>query len=297
MVSTATKVEFPVKKAEEILPVVANSKIFIVADTETTGFGAYDDIIEVGAVKIDADSKKVLKSFSTYCGLRIHKKVPPKITELTTIRTEDLAGAPNIETVLAQFKVFVGSDPIVFHNASFDWRMLNTKYKVLGTKLNNECICSMKLFKYLHPEVGGSNLEVVTDFYGCPIEGHHRAVVDCKWTAAAFCKMRQEVLAQGLEPTIQGTIFQAAPVKVLTLADLQSGCIIHRISGWKKDSRRRIYCTTNVADFFYDVNNHVWNVARNKTSYDLDVNALASFILGRLGVSLTEFQEKYAVAC
>lgn len=296
MASTTTKVEFPVKKAEDILPVVVNSKVFIVADTETTGFGAYDDIIEVGAVKIDADSKKVLKSFSTYCKMRNHKKVPPKITELTTIRTEDLAGAPNIEAVLAQFKVFVGSDPIVFHNAAFDWRMLNTKYKALGTKLNNECICSMKLFKYLHPEVDGSNLEVVTSYYGAPIEGHHRAVVDCKWTAAAFCKMRQEVLAQGLESTIQGDFFQTAPVKVLTLADLQSHCIIHRISGWKKDTRQRIYCTTNLADFFYDVNNHVWNVARNKTSYDLDVNALASFILGRLGISLTEFQEKYAVA-
>lgn len=296
MASPASKPEFPVKKAEDILPVVVNSKVFIVADIETTGFGAYDDIIEIGAVKIDTETKRILKTFSTYCGLRTHKKVPAKITELTTVRTEDLEGAPNIEAALAQFKVFVGSDPIVFHNAAFDWRMLNTKYKALGTKLNNECICSMKLFKYLHPEVGGSNLEVVTSYYGASIKGHHRAVVDCKWTAAAFCKMRQEVIDQGLESTIQGNFFQAPSVKVLTLADLQSHCIIHRISGWKKDKRRRIYCTTNLADFFYDVNNHVWNVARNKTSYDLDINALASFILDRLGVSLTEFQEKYAVA-
>lgn len=291
-----SRVEFPVKKAEDVLSLIADTKVFIVADIETTGFGPYDDIIEIGAVKIDADSKKVLRSFSTLCSMRNHKKVPAKITELTTIRTEDLAGAPNIEVVLSRFKAFVGDDPIVFHNASFDWRMLNTKYKMLGTRLNNECICSMKLFKFLHPEVGGSNLEVVTTYYGSRIEGHHRAVIDCKWTAAAFCRMRDEVLSITQEITLGGPLPNTAPVKTLSLTDLQNSCIIQRISGWNKKGQHRIYCTTNVADFFYDVTNHVWNVARNKTSYDLDINALAQFVLGKLGISLTEFQERYMVA-
>ena len=50
--------EFAIKQAADMLPVVSNNKVFIVADTETTGFGAYDDILEIGAVKIDAETRK-----------------------------------------------------------------------------------------------------------------------------------------------------------------------------------------------------------------------------------------------
>lgn len=297
MAINTKKAEFPLKKVDELLPVIMGAKIFVIADIETTGFGSFDDIIEIGAVKLDTGTKKIVGQFSTYCKMKNHKRIPPEITELTTIRTEDLDGAPNVETALSKFKSFVGTTPLVFHNAAFDWRMLNTKYKLLGTKLNNECICTRRLFEYLHPEVEGSNLEIVTSYYGSPIEGHHRAYVDCKWTAAAFCRMRQEVIEQGLPLNMdsQASLFTPpTPVKVLTADDLNKHCIIQKISGWKKGKIRRIYCTTSVADFFYDIVNHVWNVVRNKTDYDLDIDILAKFILGRLGLNLGEFQERYA---
>ena len=35
-----TQKEFAIKQAADMLPVVSNNKVFIVADTETTGFGA-----------------------------------------------------------------------------------------------------------------------------------------------------------------------------------------------------------------------------------------------------------------
>ena len=60
----APKNEFPIKSAESMLPVIASNTVFVVADTETTGFGAYDDILEIGAVKIDVETHKVIQSFS-----------------------------------------------------------------------------------------------------------------------------------------------------------------------------------------------------------------------------------------
>jgi len=295
--ASTQKAEFPLKSIEEVLPIIAGARTFIVADTETTGFGAYDDIIEIGAVRIDTETRKIMAQFSTYCQMKNHKKVPPKITELTGIRTEDLVGAPNIETALTEFKKFIGSDPLVFHNAAFDWRMLNTKYKMLGTRLHNECICSFRLFKYLHPEVGSGNLDVVTSYYGTPIVGHHRAYVDCKWTAAAFCRMRQEVIDQGITPSLTGddpNLFTPAQPKTITLDDLNRRCMVQRITGWKKNKVQRIYCTTNMADFFYDLNQHVWNVARNKTDADLNTDVLAKFILNHLNLDLAAFQARYA---
>ena len=170
--------------------------------------------------------------------------------------------------------------------------MLGIKYKLLGTHLSNEVICTMKLFKCLHPEAGASNLEYITRYYGTPIVGHHRAVVDCKWTAAAFCKMREEVLALGIQPAMNmGSLDTAS---ALTPEELTQQCRVQRISGWKKAKQKRIYCTTNLADFFYDMNGHVWNVSRKKTDRDLDVEALARCVLDKLGISLTDFLEKYA---
>ena len=92
----APKNEFPIKSAESMLPVIASNTVFVVADTETTGFGAYDDILEIGAVKIDVETHKVIQSFSTYCRMKNHAKVPQKIVDLTGIHTEDVAGAPKI---------------------------------------------------------------------------------------------------------------------------------------------------------------------------------------------------------
>ncbi len=216
----APKNEFPIKSAESMLPVIAGNTVFVVADTETTGFGAYDDILEIGAVKIDVETHKVIQSFSTYCRMKNHQKVPQKIVDLTGIHTEDVAEAPKIETVLPAFRQFVDGCPIVFHNAAFDWRMLGNKYKLLGTRLNNDVICTMKLFKYLHPEAEASNLDFITKFYGTPIVGHHRAVVDCKWTAAAFCKMRDEVPFE--EDAADGIVVsQETAQKFLSLLDEQ----------------------------------------------------------------------------
>lgn len=291
----ATKNEFPIKPAESMLPVIAGHTVFIVADTETTGFGAYDDILEIGAVKIDADTHKVIQSFSTYCRMKNHKKVPQKIIDLTGIHTEDVSEAPKIEIVLPAFRQFVGDAPIVFHNAAFDWRMLGTKYKLLGTRLNNEVICTMKLFKYLHPEAEASNLDYITRFYGNPIVGHHRAVTDCKWTAAAFCRMREEVLTIDVEPVMDLDMLASQQAKpVMTMAELNTQCRILRVNGWQKGKVKRIYCTTNLADICYDLGEHVWNVVRKKTDRDLDINIMSRFVLGYLGCSLMEFQEKYA---
>lgn len=291
----APKNEFPIKPVESMLPVIASNTVFVVADTETTGFGAYDDILEIGAVKIDVETHKVIQSFSTYCRMKNHQKVPQKIVDLTGIQTEDVAEAPKIETVLPAFRQFVDGCPIVFHNAAFDWRMLGNKYKLLGARLNNEVICTMKLFKHLHPEAEASNLDFITKFYGTPIVGHHRAVVDCKWTAAAFCKMREEVLSTGVEPVMNLDILvgqQSMPA--MTMAELNTQCRILRVNGWKKGKVQRIYCTTNLADVCYDLGEHVWNVVRKRTDRDLDINVVSKFILSYLGCSLIEFQEKYA---
>lgn len=283
-----------VKPAEEVLPLVLQEKEIIFADLETTGFGQYDDITEIGAVRVNVETGKVISRFSTLVHLRLHAKVPPKITEVTNITTEMLAGAPPPEVVLNCFYQFIGGSVLSFHNASFDWRMLQNKYACIGKTLTNEVICSMKLFKYLHPGVP-SGLASVCSFYGKPIVGHHRAVVDCTWSAACYCKMRQELLdmQEGGQIFLPQTPLPRQTVHEMTWEDLQRECRIFRISGWKKGKRRRIYVSTTVADVFYDLEARAWNVSQRKKDCNLNLDVLIRYILAATELNQPDFVEKY----
>lgn len=289
---------YPIKDAVDILGLVVSEKEIVFADIESTGFGDYDDITEIGAVRVDVDSGKVISKFSTFIKLKTQKRVPKKIEELTGITTEMLTDAPILEDVLQRFRSFIGNSVLVFHNARFDWRMLQVKYALIGQTLTNEVICSMKLFRYLHPKQKAT-LDAVTTYYGNPIIGHHRAYVDSKWTAACYRKMREEVITlyDSEQLPIGGKDYptQHNDRVVISTETLKENCTIFRISGWKKDSRSRIYCSTNYADIYYDVVGHVWNVSKKKTPLDLDVDALAKFILSNIGMHIEEFEARYAV--
>lgn len=296
-VNTGPAAQYPVKQAIEVLPIVISAEIVVFADLETTGFGKYSDIIEIGAVKVNVSTGKVLDAFSTLCHLKIQRKVPAKVTEITHITTKMLEDAPKVEKVLLAFRKFIGASPLSFHNAPFDWTMLRQKYETLGICLTNEVICTRKLFHFLHPEEP-CNLEHMTSYYGKPIEGHHRAYIDCKWTAACYRNMRHEILdrySKGLLPVEHELPPQSGVRKVreVALDELLACCHIYRIVGWKKGPVSRIYCITDVADFFYDLNEHVWSVAKNKTALNLNTDVLARFILKKLGLDLAEFQTKY----
>jgi len=293
-IQTKTQPLYPIPDVAQMIPVALSARYVIVADTETTGFGQYDDITEIGAVKLDVETGKIIDKFSTFVHLKIMKKVSKKIEELTGITTEMLEDAPRIEEVMAAFEKFVGADPIIFHNATFDWRMLNKSMQLIGRTLTNQVICTYRLFKYLHPGLP-SNLKDVTAYYGKEIEGHHRAVVDCRWTAACYMKMREELRNRDHLPNSSLFSVESAQVQDLTAQDLKN-CIVFHIGGWKKGDKNRIYCTTSLADFYYDINQHVWNVSENKVKKNLDINALVNVVLGKVNMDLETFVATYAAA-
>lgn len=289
--------QFPVKPAEEILPLVLTEKEIIFADLETTGFSDYDDITEIGAVRVNIEAGKIVDRFSTFVHLKNRQTVPAKITELTSITTEKLQDAPSMEQALTEFYKYIGNTVLSFHNASFDWRMLQKRYHFLGKTLTNEVVCTLRLFKYLHPERRG-NLDEVCEYYGKPIVGHHRAVVDCAWSAACYRKMREELLERqkcGQLSFAEHTV-QKRAARDISLQELRETCRILRISGWKKGKLRRIYVTTNIADVYYDIPGKVWNVTRRKVEDNLNLDVFSKYLLELLNLSTTEFEKKYQPA-
>lgn len=158
---------------------------FIVFDIETTGLNANnDEIIEIGAVKIK--NLKIIDTFS--CLINPKKDISNEITKLTGITNEMVKDKPFIETALPDFLKFIGSSPVVAHNAKFDTGFIKNNAKKLGLNFDNAIIDTLLLSRWLLPNLKKHKLNIVAEHLGVSLENHHRAVDDAAATAEIFIK-------------------------------------------------------------------------------------------------------------
>ena len=162
---------------------------YVVFDTETTGFnaGGKDQMIEIGAVKIK--NGEIIDRFDEF--INPGRKLPKKITELTSITDDMLKGADDEETVTKRFLEWAGDNPMVAHNARFDIsfiEMAMSKYN-LGS-FTNTVIDTLELSRAIEPS-GRHSLSALVKKYEVPFdeESHHRADYDAEGTALVFHKM------------------------------------------------------------------------------------------------------------
>lgn len=117
---------------------------FVVFDTETTGFnpGLGDSMIELGAVKVK--NGEVVDRFDELINPGHH--IDEAITRVTNISDDDVKDADNEENVTKRFKEWIGSLPLVAHNARFDKNILDMAYyKYDLGKLENPIIDTLML--------------------------------------------------------------------------------------------------------------------------------------------------------
>ena len=100
---------------------------WLVVDLETTGLGAKDSIIEIGAVIYE--EKQVIDSFSAL--VNPHRPLPSFITSLTGLNDELLAQAQDLSAVFPRFSSWLeGAHQhrklagLIAHNVAFDWGFL-----------------------------------------------------------------------------------------------------------------------------------------------------------------------------
>lgn len=174
---------------------------YVVFDTETTGFYfGSDQMIEIGAVKIK--NGEVIDRFDEFIDPK--RPLPAKITELTCITDEMLAGHDDEKTVTKRFLEWTGNLPMVAHNAKFDISFIGAacdKYN-LG-EFNNTVLDTMSMARMLHPEWPNHKLTTLVRRYKIEWDedAHHRADYDAEGTAHAFTKMCEELDARNIETT------------------------------------------------------------------------------------------------
>lgn len=160
---------------------------YVVFDTETTGLNAREDtLIEIGAVKVRGG--EIIDTFATL--INPQRRISAKITEITGITDEMVAGQPLMEDVLPKFKAFVDGAIMVAHNAEFDVGFLSQCSERVGLPAWTEpVIDTLALARALYPGEKNYRLKTLTKKFDVELVNHHRALADTEATAKVMLKM------------------------------------------------------------------------------------------------------------
>ncbi|WP_103110243.1 3'-5' exonuclease [Brevibacillus reuszeri] len=173
-------------------------EIVTVIDIETTGLDpATDHITEIAAIRAEIITDtpglayREIGRFQTFVALPPGVEIPPEITELTGIKTEDLRGAPRKTDALVTLHSFAFGTTVVAHNAPFDISFIDPVVDV------PKFVCTRALARLVDPDESAS-LKDVCPRYNIELNGHHRAMNDVEATLQVYAKLREKAETNGI---------------------------------------------------------------------------------------------------
>ena len=171
----------PVVNGHEDVPLDGE---YIVFDIETTGLSvATERITEIGAVRLK--NGELLDEFDPF--VDPGKPIPPRITELTGITDEMVAGAPDEGAALQLFYDFCGDCRVLIaHNAGFDTSFIRAAAKRTGKPYPFTSLDTVPLCRALYPGHKNYKLDTVAEFLQLPPFNHHRACDDARVLGQIF---------------------------------------------------------------------------------------------------------------
>jgi DNA polymerase-3 subunit epsilon len=194
---------------------------FVVVDIETTGGRpGTSDIIEIGAVKIEACT--VTARFSSL--VRPHRPIPAVIADLTGISDDMVEEAPLLADAVRGFCTFAEGSVLVAHNHRFDLGFLDYEAeRFLGDPFPRPVLDTLSLARRLQPGLSHYNLRALSDAYETGLEPNHRALTDAEATAAIFLGMLEELDTLGVRTAADAAVYcgvarQGTLARKLTLA-------------------------------------------------------------------------------
>ncbi|MGL6045361.1 MAG: 3'-5' exonuclease, partial [Vogesella sp.] len=125
------------------------SQRLAVIDFETTGIGPGPDgrATEIGIVLLE--NGQVVDRYQSLMNAGVW--VPPMIQQLTGISNAMLKAAPPAAQVMREAAAFVGTAPLVAHNASFDRKFWDYELGLLGLQRQQDFVCTLLLSRRLLP--------------------------------------------------------------------------------------------------------------------------------------------------
>ncbi|MEQ6124130.1 exonuclease domain-containing protein [Pseudotenacibaculum sp. MALMAid0570] len=157
--------------------------MYAVLDIETTG-GKYNEegITEVAIYRFDGH--EVTDQFISL--VNPEKPIQEFVVKLTGINNKMLRNAPKFYEVAKRIIEITKDCTIIAHNASFDFRILNTEFKRLGFDYQKNTLCTVELSRKLIPDEDSYSLGKLCKSLGIPMSNRHRASGDAMATVQLF---------------------------------------------------------------------------------------------------------------
>ena len=155
-------------------------EIIVALDLEATnGDPVREDIIEIGAVRLDSTGTQEFQSF-----VPSKRPINPFVQRMTGINAEMIEDAPPIAETLLRLESFLEGATLVVHNAGFDAALLAREFAKLGRKLPNPIVDTINLAQVVLPGRRKRGLETLSRLYDVPQAARHRALDDARVTLA-----------------------------------------------------------------------------------------------------------------
>ena len=169
-----------------------NEEEIVVFDTETTGLNVFqDDIIEIAAIRIKG-GEVVGEPLDLY--IETDKPILPMLGDkenpMYAIYHEKMSTGELLSPsdALRRFLAYVGSSPILGHNANYDYNILdNNLQRYCNDTMQAHdirCFDSLKLIRLLAPSLHSYKLESLLETFHLAGVNSHQAIDDVKATVS-----------------------------------------------------------------------------------------------------------------
>jgi DNA polymerase III subunit epsilon len=173
-------------------------------DIETTGGSHFNSrVLEVGVVRVEGN--RVVASYRTL--LHPDEPVPPFITSLTGIHSEDVVDSPHFAQIASELAEILDGAIFVAHNVRFDYAFLKMEFERLGVPFRPPLLCTVKLSRRLFPQFRTHKLADLIARHGLEAPSRHRAYDDahCLWQFYQLCLAEFDL--DTLELAIKARVF------------------------------------------------------------------------------------------
>lgn len=161
---------------EQYSKITGTPDSYIVFDLETTGFNKVNDkILEIGAIRYVNNAEE--ERFHSY--VNPHRRIPREATAVNHITLNTVKDAPDIDSVLKDFIIFIGNYPLIAYNSDFDMNFIQYNCQCeFGITLDNDVIDALPLARKYLSELPNKKLETVKQHFKLKV-GSHNAIDDC----------------------------------------------------------------------------------------------------------------------
>ena len=166
--------------------------LIAVIDFETTGLSPAmgDRATEVAVVLVE--NGQIVDQFQSLMNAGV--RLSSFITQFTGITNAMVTSAPSAACVMSDASRFVGTAPLVAHNAAFDRKFWQAELHRADQSADHAFACTLLVSRRLYPHASNHQLGVLANLHNLPSAGRaHRALADAQMAAALLGQIQSDL--------------------------------------------------------------------------------------------------------